>query len=456
MTPEPFVSLWPDPEALGTVTDLYELTMLAGYLAEGMGSKSATFEIFVRRLPPDRSFLVFAGLEQAIGDLARLAFSSEQVEAMRRWPAFQGLPATFFETLRRFRFEGDVFAIPEGTVVFPGETLVRVTAPLPQAQWVETFLLASLGYPTLVASKAARMVLAARGKPLFEFGARRAHGPQAGLLATRSAYLAGFEATSHVEAARRLGIPCVGTMAHSWVQSFATEAEAFEAYSRVFPASTTLLVDTYETLEGVRLAARIAPPSSAVRIDSGDLAELAKKARLILDEHGRGDVRIIASGDLDESALEDLAAAGAPIDGCGIGTELVTSRDAPALSMVYKLVELEGAGRVKLSPGKKTYPMAKQVYRRRDASGRFVGDLVARADEPTPDQGDEPLLVPVLRGGEPARRPPGLEEIRARCRDQLAALPEAVKALRSEAVYPVSYSDRLEADAERLMRQRSG
>jgi nicotinate phosphoribosyltransferase len=450
MTPEPFTSLWPDPDALGTITDLYELTMLAGYLAEGMGSKTATFEVFVRRLPPDRSFLVFAGLEQAAGDLVRLAFSNEQVEALRRWPAFKGMPATFFEELRRFRFEGDVMAVPEGTVVFPGETLVRVTAPLPQAQWVETFLLASLGYPTLVASKAARMVLAARGKPLFEFGARRAHGPQAGLLAARAAYLAGFAATSHVEAARRLNIPCVGTMAHSWVQSFPSEAEAFAAYARVFPDSTTLLVDTYDTLEGVRQAAAIAPPSSAIRIDSGDLADLAPKARVILDEQGRGDVLIVVSGDLDEYALERLAKAGAPIDAFGIGTELVTSRDAPALSMVYKLVELDGSGRFKLAPGKTTYPMAKQVYRRRDETGNFAGDLVARADEPAPAD-MEPLLVPVLRAGQFVVRRASLAEARERCRAQLAALPEDLKAPRSDATYPVTYSDRLEADAARIM-----
>jgi nicotinate phosphoribosyltransferase len=452
MTPEPSASLWPDPDALGTVTDLYQLTMLAGYLSEGMGSKLATFEVFVRRLPPNRSFLVFAGLEQAAEDLARLAFSNEQVESLRRWPSFKGLPATLFEELRRFRFQGDVSAVPEGTVVFPGETLVRVTAPLPHAQWVETFLLASLGYPTLVASKAARMVMAAQGRPLFEFGARRAHGPQAGLLAARAAYLAGFEATSHVEAARRMNIPCVGTMAHSWVQAFPSEAEAFAAYARVFPDSTTLLVDTYDTLEGVRLAAAIAPPSSAIRIDSGDLADLATKARAILDGQGRGDVRIVASGDLDEYAVERLIAAGAPIDAYGIGTELVTSRDAPALSMVYKLVELDGSGRFKLAPGKKTYPMSKQVYRRRDDGGILAGDIVARADEPAPAD-TEPLLVPVLREGRFVGRRATLSDARDRCRAQLAALPENLKALSSDATYPVIYSDRLEADAARLMRE---
>lgn len=450
MTPEPPVSLWPDPASLGTVTDLYELTMMAGYFASGMADESATFEIFVRRLPINRSFLVFAGLEQAVGDLLRLAFSAEQVEALREWPSFRGQPSSFFETLRTTRFTGEVWAAPEGTVVFPGETLVRVSAPLAQAQWVETFLLASLGYPTLVASKAARMVIAAEGRPLFEFGARRAHGPQAGLLAARAAYLAGFESTSHVEAARRLGIPCVGTMAHSWVQSFDSEHEAFAAYARAFPSSTTLLVDTYDTLEGVRIAATLEAPISAVRIDSGDLGSLARQARAILDEHGRSDVRIIGSGDVDENQLADLATAGAPIDGYGIGTELVTSRDAPALSMVYKLVELEGRGRYKLAPGKKTYPMGKQVYRRFSDDGRFAGDLVAQADEPPPLEGD-PLLVPVLRGGRLVEPLPYLETVRAHCRAQLAALPDSLRALESDAAYPVKYSDRLETASARLM-----
>jgi len=450
MNPSPPVSLWPDPEALGPVTDLYQLTMAAGYYANGMAEKSATFEVFVRRLPPNREFLVFAGLEQAVGDLTRLAFSAEQIEDLRAWPAFRSLPSEFFDPLRSLRFRGDVWAIPEGTVVFPGETLVRVTAPLPQAQWVETFLLASLGYPTLVASKAARMVLAAKGKPLFEFGARRAHGPQAGMLAARSAYLAGFASTSHVEAARRLNIPCVGTMAHSWVQAFETEREAFAAYARVFPETTTLLVDTYDTLEGVRLAATLDAPMSAIRIDSGDVADLARRAREILDAHGKQHVQIVASGDLEEIGLAEFAAADTPIDGYGIGTELVTSRDAPALSMVYKLVELESRGVYKLAPGKRTYPAAKQVYRRVDADGRIEGDLVTRADEPPPHRG-EPLLIPILRGGQLVAPQPSLEAIRQRCAAQLAALPEPLKTLEADHVYPVTYSDLLEAEAQRLM-----
>ncbi len=392
---------------------------------------------------------MFAGLEQAIGDLLKLAFTPEQIETIRRWPEFRHVDKTVIEALASLRFEGDVWSVPEGTVVFPGETLLRVTAPLPQAQWVETHLLASLAYPTLVASKAARMVVAAGGRSLFEFGARRGHGPHAGMLAARAAYLAGFTGTSHVEAARRLGIPASGTMAHSWVQSFATESEAFAAFARVFPENTTLLVDTYDTMEGVRHAAAIEPPVRAIRIDSGDLASLAKEARTILDRLGRPSVKIIASGDLDEYKIARLVAAGAPVDGFGVGTELITSRDAPALAMVYKLVELERNGKFKLSPGKRTYPMAKQVFRRRDSNGHFWGDHVTHAEEIAEG---EPLLVEVVRSGRLVRDLPGLDAIVDRCRNQLAALPERLRPLDAPPDYPITYSDALEAEARRLMK----
>ncbi len=448
MSHEPPVSLWPDPQALGPVTDLYELTMMVGYLASGMSGKSATFELFVRKMPTNRAYLVFAGLEQAIGDLLRLAFSTEQIEAMRRWPMFRGIDPAILDELGRMRFEGDVWAVPEGTVVFPGETLLRVEAPLPQAQWVETYLVASLAYPTLVASKAARVVSVAGGRPLQEFGARRGHGPHTGFLAARAAYIAGFAGTSHAEAARLLGIPATGTMAHSWVQSFPDEGSAFAAFARVFGASSTLLVDTYDTLEGVRRAAAIEPPIPAIRIDSGDLVELSRQARAILDQHGRAGTKIMASGDLDEQKVARIVESGAPVDGFGIGTELITSRDAPAMSMVYKLVELDGQGRYKLSPSKKTYPMAKQVYRRRDARGRFAGDHVTRADESAEG---EPMLVPVVRGGRLAGPLPGLEEIRARCREQLESLPDRLRGLDAVPDYPLTYSEALEEDARRLM-----
>ncbi len=411
MPPLPPVSLWPDPDALGPVTDLYQLTMMAGYAAAGLDQEPATFELFVRKLPPDRAYLVFAGLEQAVGDLLRLAFSPEQVEAIRALPAFAHVDPSWFDTLRSIRFQGDLWAVPEGTVVFPNEPIARVEAPLAQAQWVETFLLASLAYPTLVASKAARIVEAARGRAVVDFGARRGHGPHAGFLNARASYIAGFDGTSHVDAALRLGIPASGTMAHSWVQTFHSEREAFATFARVFPGATTLLVDTYDTLEGVRQAAAIEPPVQAVRLDSGDLDALSRGSRTILDAHDRRSVRIFASGDLDERKIAALVEAGAPIDAFGVGTELITSRDAPALAMVYKQVALNGEGRIKLSPGKKTYPLGKQTHRFRDANGRFHHDHVTQAEEPAEG---EPLLERVIERGRLAKALPTLEQIRAR------------------------------------------
>ena len=310
-----------------------------------------------------------------------------------------------------------MWAMPEGTVVFAGEPLVRVQATLPQAQWVETLLLASVVYPTLVASKAARVVGVAQGRPVYDFGLRRAHGPYAGILGARAAYLAGCAGTSNVEAAIRLGIPCTGTMAHSWVQSFANEADAFSEFARIYPGGT-MLVDTYDTQAGVRLAAAIEPPVRAVRLDSGNLEDLSAKARAILDECDRGKTRIIASGDLDEFRITELMNRGAPIDAFGVGTEMITSRDAPALGAVYKLVELDGAGRIKLSSGKQTYPMAKQIFRSRDSEGRLAGDLVTRADESAEG---ERLLVPILQGGQLAEPLPSLDEIRAHSGCQVAA-----------------------------------
>jgi nicotinate phosphoribosyltransferase len=444
---EPPISLWPDPEALGPLTDLYQLTMLAGYYEAGREHDRSIFEMFVRRLPKGRAYLVFAGLEQAVGDLLRLRFSPEQVTSIRALPVFRHVDPAFFERLVHLRFEGDVWSVPEGTVVFAGEPLLRVEAPLPQAQWVETFLLASIGYPTLVASKAARVVEAASGRPLFDFGLRRGHGAHAGMLAARASYLAGFAMTSNVDAALRLGIPCSGTMAHSWVQSFPTERDAFEAFTRIFPEASTVLVDTYDTEAGVRHASSVEPPVRAIRIDSGDLLEQSRKARAMLDAAGRSETKIVGSGDLDEFSIARLVRAGAPIDAFGVGTELVTSRDAPALSLVYKLVELNGEGRIKLSPGKKTYPRGKQIFRQRDVRGRFSCDFVTRADETCDGVS---LLVPVLRSGKPVASMPGLDAIRAHCRSQLDSLPDALRGLDAEPVYPLAYSLALEGDADRL------
>jgi nicotinate phosphoribosyltransferase len=447
MSPEPPVSLWPDPEALGTLTDLYQLTMMVGYRATGRDRDRAVFELFVRRLPPGRAFLVFAGLEQAVGDLLRLRFSRAQVDAIRALPVFAGFDRGFFDWLAGLRFEGDVWSVPEGTVVFAGEPLVRVEAPLAQAQWVETLLLASVGYPTLVATKAARVVAAAAGRAVFDFGLRRGHGAHAGMLAARAAYLGGCAGTSNVEAALRLGIPASGTMAHSWVQSFDAESEAFAAFARVFPDGPTLLVDTYDTLEGVRRAASIEPAPAAVRLDSGNLLALSREARAILDGAGRGAVKIVASGDLDEFSIARLVAAGAPIDAFGVGTELITSRDAPALSVVYKLVELNGRGRFKRSAGKRTYPMAKQAHRRRRPDGRFASDHITLATESSEG---EPLLVPVVRGGRLVGRMPALDVAREQCRRQLADLPDSLRPFDAEPTYPLTYSSALEAEADRL------
>ncbi len=447
MTPEAPVSLWPDPEALGPVTDLYQLTMMAGYGASGLDRSRATFELFVRKLPPGRSYLVFAGLEQAIGSLLGARFSADQVDALRDWPIFAGIDPAWFDSLLDYRFEGDVWAIPEGSVVFAGEPLLRVEAALPQGQLAETLLLSSLGYPTLVASKASRIVAAAQGRAVIDFGARRGHGPQAGFLNARASYLAGFAGTSLVEAARRLGIPASGTMAHSWVQAFGDEAQAFSTFARLFPGQATLLVDTYDTDEGVRQAALIEPPVRAVRLDSGDLLESSRSARTILDRMGRSGVQILASNDLDERSIDALVSAAAPIDAFGVGTELITCRDAPAISMVYKLVELDGVGRIKRAPGKKTYPLGKQVHRSRDAEGRFAFDRVTKADEASDG---EPLLIPIVRAGKLVDGPPSLEAIRERCRSQVADLPDWLRGVDAPASYRVEYSDRLEAEASRL------
>lgn len=441
------VSLWPDPNALGPLTDLYELTMMAGYAAEGMASTPATFELFVRKLPKNRSYLVFAGLEQAIDGLLRLRFSEEQIDWLRTLPIFQKIDPGWFDHLRRLRFTGDVWAMPEGTIVFPGEPLVRVEAPIEQAQWVETFLINCLAYPTLIASKASRIVWAAAGRAVVEFGARRGHGPMAPFLAARSAYLAGFDGTSHVESARRLGIPPMGTMAHSWVQAFEDERASFEAFSRHFGAQSTLLVDTYDTPEGVRKATAIAPPVAAVRLDSGDLLDLSRQARVILDQYDRRSVRIFASGDLDEWEIDRLVKARAPIDAFGVGTELITSRDAPSLAMVYKIVAFDGEGRLKLSKDKVSVPLAKQVFRRFNEEGRFAGDLVARFDE-TPE--GEPLLAQVVRGGKLIGPMPGLDAIRARCAAQVDALPETLRGLDESHAYPVEFSGSLRDEAKRI------
>lgn len=437
-------SLFPDDRHLGLITDLYELTMAAGYFAHGMGEQRATFELWMRRLPECRNYLIATGLEQAVHYLQNLCFEDEQISYLRSLPTFAHVPAAWFERLKTLRFDGDLWAIPEGTVVFAGEPLLRITAPIMVAQLVETNLISTITVQTLVASKAARVVTAARGRPVIDFGSRRAHGPQAGLLAARAACLAGCAGTSNAEAARRLGIPAVGTQAHAWIMAFDDETEAFRRFGRVFPGAT-MLVDTYDTLEGVRHALAAGVPFQAIRLDSGNLLELSRSARAILDQAGKNGVQIVASGDLNEYKIRDLLAAGAPIDVFGVGTELVTSRDEPTLSTVYKLVEQEtergSVGRFKLSAEKKSYPFAKQVFRQTNVAGQFSGDIVARADD---NFAGQPLLVRILRNGQLVNPLDSMSTCQRRVHEQLRGLSSEFLRLEKAAAYPVTISERLQ------------
>lgn len=433
------------------LTDLYQLTMLQAYLEEGMEDR-AVFELFVRKLPAQRNFLVAAGLEQALEFLETLSFSEREIA----WIAQQGgFSQRLVDHLRGFRFTGDVDAMPEGTVFFADEPILRVAAPLPQAQLVESRLLNIVHMQTLIASKAARVVLAARGRQLIDFGMRRAHGAEAALFAARASWLAGFDGTATAEAGRRYGIPAFGTMAHSFVQAHATEEAAFEAFARARPRRPVLLVDTYDTGAGVAktiaLAARLARDGvqiGGVRLDSGDLGAHARAARRMLDAAGLGEVRIFASGNLDEHRIARLLDEGAPIDGFGVGTALDTSSDAPSLDAVYKLQWYAGAARRKRSEGKATWPGVKQVWRRHDPSGRIAGDSVQLDDEPP---AGEPLLRPCMRAGRRVPPAPTLQQARDRCADQLARLPDALRALSPVSEpYPVAISDGLRALAREV------
>lgn len=405
-----------------TTTDLYEVTMALSYLREDMRAP-ATFSLFVRTLPAGRGFLVAAGLEPALDYLSHFRIGRTDVqdfaEALHR-------PPEDLAALVGLSFEGQVRAVPEGRLVFAGEPLLEVTAPLPQAQLVETYLLSLLCHQSVVASKAARCVLAAAGRPLVDFSLRRNHGPAAGMQAARLCALVGFAGTSNVAAAIRYGIPASGTMAHSYIESFASEEDAFRAFARMHPGPVTFLVDTYDTDRGVDTAARVLTdlrlgPGSAVRLDSGDLGELARRARAALDAAGLGDVRIIASGGLDEYAVATLVRDSAPIDVFAVGTKVGVAADAPYLDAAYKLVEYDGRPVMKLSSAKATAPAPKQVFR---APG--LRDVVGLAGE-EPAEGAEPLLLTVMRGGLRTQPPDTLEAARARFEADLVQLPERAR-----------------------------
>ena len=442
-----------DPGDRALVTDLYQLTMLKGYWEHGM-NQVATFELFVRRLPPGRNFLLAAGLAPALDYLEGLRFEPDELAWLREQPGF---PAAFVDWLGELRFTGDVHAMPEGTAFFPEEPVVRVTAPLPEAQLVETRLISLIHYSSLIASKAVRFRLVAPDAVLVDFGLRRAHGAEAGLLAARAAYLAGFDGTATVAAGLRWGIPTYGTMAHSFVQAHDNEAEAFLRFARAHPDNAVFVIDTYDTEAGAETVVRIAPQLRAegieiagVRLDSGDLADHAQRVRRILDEGGCPGVRIFASSSLDEYDVARLARA--PIDGFGVGSALTVSTDAPTLDSVYKLQEYAGRPRRKRSEGKATWPGQKQVFRRY-AGALAVGDHVALVDE---DPGGEPLLRPVMRRGERLGSDPTLGEIRGRVQRSCATLPAELRTLESaETVYPLQPSVRvraLAAEVDRLSR----
>ncbi|MBX9360552.1 nicotinate phosphoribosyltransferase [Streptomyces sp. WAC04114] len=430
-----------------TTTDLYEVTMAMSYLREGM-TGPATFSLFVRDLPPERGFLVAAGLESALDYLSGLRVGPEDVDA---FASALHRPMRDLQPLLGLAFRGDVRAVPEGRIVLAGEPLLEVTAPLPQAQLVETYVLNQLSHQTAIASKAARCVLAAAGHPVVDFSLRRAHGPQAGFQAARLGAMAGFAGTSNVAAATALGIPAVGTMAHSYVEAFATEEEAFRAFARCHPGPVTLLVDTYDTEEGVRVAARVLrdldrAPGSAVRLDSGDLGALAARARSILDEAGLPEVRIIASGGLDEYAVDDLVRSGAPIDTYAVGTRVGVSADAPYLDSAYKMVEYDGRPVMKLSSAKVTAPAPKQVFRR-----AAYADVIRLADEPSQSDGS-PLLETVMRGGQRTGGRSTLDACRERLAADLAGLPKDARRIRDPVAPRATASEHLSALARRVRR----
>jgi nicotinate phosphoribosyltransferase len=431
------------------LTDLYQLTMLQAYYAQRM-NETAVFEFFVRKFPggaePKRNFLLAAGLEQALDFLEGMRFWPEEVEWLRATGRFA---PDFVDSLAEMRFNGDVDAMPEGTVFFPGEPILRVMAPLPEAQLAETRLINLLHFQTLIASKAARMSLAAPGKLLVDFGLRRAHGAEAGLLAARAAYLTGFAGTSDVLAGRLWDIPLYGTMAHSFVEAHDDELAAFEHFALSRPDNLVLLIDTYDTEAAVEklfpLAQRLAGRGISirgVRIDSGDLAEHARRVRGILDRGGLGQVSIFASGNLDEYLLAKHAEEAVPIDGYGIGTRMDTSSDAPYLDCAYKLQEYAGIPRRKRSEGKATWPGRKQVYRYYDGEGKMQRDSLTLIDDV---QSGEPLLRPVMRNGRRLGASPPLQTLRSHAIEQLDRLPQALGLLTPAPAYPVEIAGRLQA-----------
>ncbi len=430
---------------IGLLTDLYELTMAQSYFAEGIHGE-ATFSLFVREYPPNRGYLVAAGVDDALDCLEALAFDGNSIDYLRSTGIFT---ADFLEYLRDFRFTGSARAMPEGTLFFAHEPVLEVTGPVIAAQLVETIVMNQVQYQTLLATKSARCVQAAQGRPIADFAARRTHGTEASLKMARTSYIAGFGATSNVLAARRYGIPPTGTMAHSYVTTFDAEIDAFRAYSRMFSDRSILLLDTYDTVNAAHSTVKVAREMESdghrltgVRLDSGDFDALSRQVRRILDDAGLDYVRIVASGGLDEYEIERLVTGGAPIDMFGVGTRVGVSADAPSCEIVYKMVSYGDRPVMKFSENKESLPGAKQVFRHYDAQGLMSADVIGLAAEDVP--GAEPVLVQAMRDGRRIVPPSTIADARQRVADGLSRLPEPHRRLRDPFRYPVSTSDGLQ------------
>lgn len=442
---------------LSIATDFYELTMAAAYHASGQSNRRAVFEGFVRKLPRNRSYMVAAGLEQVLEYVRNLKFSENQISYLRSLEQFKNVGGDFFDYLGRFKFTGDIWAVDEGTILFPNEPFVRVEAPIIEAQILETYLLSTMNFESLIASKASRIVNAAKGREVVEFGFRRAHGPHAALLAARASFIGGCSGTSNTLAGYKLGIPTFGTMAHSFVMNFENELDAFVEFNKVFQKGF-LLVDTYDTLAAVRKIVDAKITAAGIRLDSGDLHRLSVETRKILDEAGYTGSKIMASGDLNEHVIKDLVSRDSPIDVFGVGTELVTSRDDPAMNGVYKLTAIkipDKAGyrteyKVKTSPGKRTYPGPKQVFRSLE-NGRIKIDVIGLEDEPAANS--TALIKKYMENGRVIRKQPTLTEIQQFHREQLRLLPQEFLELDALVQdYPVRFSNRLETLASSFNR----
>ncbi len=415
----------------------------------GKQHEVATFDLTLRKLPPNRGYAIAAGLEQAVDYLRQLKFEEEEIEYLRSLPQFQHAPPSYFDYLRDFRFRGNLFAVPEGTLVFSGEPLLTVRASIIEAQLVETYLLSTIGYQTLVATKASRMAYAAGNRDVIEFGTRRAYSPEAGVLAGRAAFLGGCRGTSNTLSGMRYGIPVYGTAAHSWVQSFLNETESFRVLQQLLQEGTVYLIDTYDTVEGAKQVAQLGKPVLGVRLDSGDLALLSKDVRRILNQAGLEDCKIMATGNLNEYKIAKLLEDGAEVDSFGVGTDLVTSPDAPGMSMVYKLAELDTpAGKrytVKLSEDKETLAGSKQVF-------RYDGQDVIGCSWECPSAEATALMEPVLLEGELARPLPAASKVRDYAMRQWKRLPAEYHHRETPAAYPVELSEELQ-ELQRTVRE---